>query len=33
VRRARVDPEAYRMHLRVEPGLIRIDAGNRRRQA
>jgi len=30
--RARVDPEACRMHLRVEPGLIPIDAGSRRRQ-
>ena len=30
--RARVDPEACRMHLRVEPGLIPIDAGNRQRQ-
>jgi hypothetical protein len=30
--RARVDPEACGMHLRVEPGLIPIDAGSRRRQ-
>jgi len=30
--RARVDPEAFGMHLRGEPGLIPIDAGNRRRQ-
>jgi hypothetical protein len=30
--RARVDPEDCRMHLRVEPGLIPIDAGSRRRQ-
>lgn len=30
--RAGVDPEAGRMHLGVEPGLIPIDAGNRRRQ-
>jgi len=30
--RARVDPEACRMHLRVEPGLIPIDAGSRRQQ-
>jgi hypothetical protein len=28
----RVDPDACGMHLRVEPVLIRIDAGGRRRQ-
>jgi hypothetical protein len=30
--RAQVDPDACGLHLRVEPGLIRIDAGSRRRQ-
>ena len=30
--RARVDPDACGMHLRAEPGLIPIDAGNLQRQ-